>query len=428
MAGSNTPGLYGKLPVRGDFVSRRLPADFVQTWDAWLQDALSTSRDQLGAEWLEAYLLSPIWRFVLSPGNCGPTAWAGILMPSVDKVNRHFPLTVAVSIDQQNALPSLFVTAASWFGKLEHLALSALEDALNLDDFDRHLQEQALEVPSRTKERHTVRDDATETNRDAAFHIEMGNLEQISDACLQLSAGLLAKFLPVHSLWATRGSESERVKPSLQVKPCLLVYDGLPPATVYSELMTGQWKQHAWRDQTLVPFAAFGAEERESVAFAEQIDDKRIRRMRWQSCARTTAGKLRKMNEDAYLERPEIGLWAVADGMGGHEAGDVASQAIVTALDAIPGSDDLENLAANVAACLHQVNAELIAMAGNISPGQIIGSTVVVMLAVGHHCASIWVGDSRLYCYRDGVLSQLTRDHSLTAELSYKGVFTEEES
>ena len=146
MSARNVPGLYGKLPILGDFLSRRLPARFVQTWDTWLQEALSTSRKQLGAEWLEIYLYSPIWRFILSPGNCGPTAWAGILMPSVDKVNRYFPFTLAVSINEQNAYPSLFVAAAPWFDKLEQLALSALEDNVNLDEFDRHLQEQTLDI------------------------------------------------------------------------------------------------------------------------------------------------------------------------------------------------------------------------------------------------------------------------------------------
>ena len=112
MSAQHIPGFYGKLPILGDFLSRRLPAGFVQTWDTWLQEALSTSKQQLSAEWLESYLYSPIWRFILSAGACGPTAWAGILLPSVDKVNRCFPFTIAVSIDAQHACPALFVAAA----------------------------------------------------------------------------------------------------------------------------------------------------------------------------------------------------------------------------------------------------------------------------------------------------------------------------
>jgi type VI secretion system protein ImpM len=415
----NAPGVYGKLPVLGDFISRRLPARFVQTWDAWLQEALSTSRQQLATEWLEIYLYSPIWRFILSAGNCGPTAWAGVLMPSVDRVNRYFPLTLAVSIAAQNALPSLFVAAASWFDKLEQLALSALEDEVNLDDFDRHLQEQILDIPVPTPGRHAFRDDPAATRNDMVFQVAMENPDQVANACLQLSADLLATFLPVHSLWTTSGSE--------RMSPALLAYAGLPPVAAYAELLTGQWQQDIRRNQSLASFAFPTLEGQEAVASREQKGDNNVGQMRWHSWACSTVGKLRKINEDGYLERPEIGLWAVADGMGGHQAGDVASQTIVNALAGVPASDTLETLMTHVIACLQQVNAELLNMANEFGPGQIIGSTVVVMLAVAHQYASIWVGDSRLYCYRNGVLSQLTHDHSLTAELSQEGISTEVE-
>ena len=210
------------------------------------------------------------------------------------------------------------------------------------------------------------------------------------------------------------------------MSPSLLVYDGLPPAAAYAALLTGRWQQDAWRNQRLATFSLPEPERQESVASREQTGDKNVRRMLWRSCACSTVGKVRKINEDAYLERPEIGLWAVADGMGGHKAGHVASQAIVNALTSIPASENLETLTTNVITCLQKVNGELLTMANEFGPGQIIGSTVVVMLAVGHHYASIWVGDSRLYCYRNGVLSQLTHDHSLTAELSRQGMCTEE--
>ena len=92
-------GFYGKLPMVGDFVSRRLPNDFISSWDSWLQSAIAASREELGDDWLKNYLTSPIWRFLLSPGLCGNQAVAGIMMPSVDRVGRYYPLTVAVQIN-----------------------------------------------------------------------------------------------------------------------------------------------------------------------------------------------------------------------------------------------------------------------------------------------------------------------------------------
>jgi len=93
-----TPGFYGKVPGLGDFVSRRLPQAFIDPWDVWLQAAIASSRQQLGEQWLDIYLTSPLWRYALSPGSCGARGWAGVLMPSVDRVGRYFPLTIAVAL------------------------------------------------------------------------------------------------------------------------------------------------------------------------------------------------------------------------------------------------------------------------------------------------------------------------------------------
>jgi type VI secretion system protein ImpM len=89
----NKPGFYGKIPARGDFVSRGLANSFLSTWDQWLQSALLASKEQLGDQWLDFYLTSPIWHFVLSAGICDQNVWAGILMPSVDKVGRYGSIT-----------------------------------------------------------------------------------------------------------------------------------------------------------------------------------------------------------------------------------------------------------------------------------------------------------------------------------------------
>ena len=106
--GAAKAGFYGKLPARGDFVSRRLPRSFVEPWDAWLQQGFASSRDHLGDGWLEAYLTSPIWRFVLAPGVCGPAGVAGVVMPSVDSVGRYFPLTIAQPTERATGEPPCF--------------------------------------------------------------------------------------------------------------------------------------------------------------------------------------------------------------------------------------------------------------------------------------------------------------------------------
>jgi type VI secretion system protein ImpM len=115
------PGYYGKVPAHGDFVSRGLPRSFIDPWDSWLQEAINTSRQQLADSWLNYYLTSPLYRFVLSPGICGQHSWQGVLMPSVDKIGRYFPLTVGL-IDKQNINPFIVLqTRNNWFASVEKL-------------------------------------------------------------------------------------------------------------------------------------------------------------------------------------------------------------------------------------------------------------------------------------------------------------------
>ena len=88
-------GFYGKLPARGDFVRAGLPRDFTDRWDEWLQSVLAGSRALMGEAWLPAFLEAPVWRFALPAGMCGERAVLGLMLPSVDRAGRYFPLTFA---------------------------------------------------------------------------------------------------------------------------------------------------------------------------------------------------------------------------------------------------------------------------------------------------------------------------------------------
>jgi protein phosphatase len=141
---------------------------------------------------------------------------------------------------------------------------------------------------------------------------------------------------------------------------------------------------------------------------------------RWTSGSRSDAGLVRRVNEDACLDQPERGLWAVADGMGGHTVGDLASRMAVEALSDVRASRSLEEFVATTEARLQTVNQRLRAEAAARKVKR-IGSTVAVLLACEGYCAYLWAGDSRIYLYRRGRLTQLTRDHSLLEELRARG-------
>jgi serine/threonine protein phosphatase PrpC len=138
--------------------------------------------------------------------------------------------------------------------------------------------------------------------------------------------------------------------------------------------------------------------------------------------AKTHVGCRRKLNEDAVLACLDRRLWAVADGMGGHEAGEVASAMVVEALSRC--SDGAEQ----ALAALDDVNARLVEMGKTGANGGTIGSTVVGLVAKGESFTCFWAGDSRAYRARDGKLTRLTRDHSLVQDLVDAGMISEREA
>ena len=125
MAGSW--GAFGKIPAMGDFLRSETPAGFVETWDAWLQGAMLSARRSLGERWQECYFSAPIWRFTLAQGLAGRLPVIGILMPSVDRVGRQFPLTLMAPLPQGAPVLLTHLAADAAFARLEELALEALE-------------------------------------------------------------------------------------------------------------------------------------------------------------------------------------------------------------------------------------------------------------------------------------------------------------
>lgn len=148
----------------------------------------------------------------------------------------------------------------------------------------------------------------------------------------------------------------------------------------------------------------------------------------WHSACLTDAGKVRNINQDACLDLPELGLWIVADGMGGHEAGEVASQMIVEHCQQINEPHDLNSFITDVQHRLVKVNQSLRVMAGQKFNNATVGSTVVALLVYNKQCAYLWVGDSRIYRLRNNKLEQMTKDHSMIEQYIDEGVMSLEEA
>ena len=147
--------------------------------------------------------------------------------------------------------------------------------------------------------------------------------------------------------------------------------------------------------------------------------------LRLDSVGGTHVGRVRTNNEDSYALRPEIAFWAVADGMGGHEKGEWASAALTEAVAGVTLPADLDGACAAVADMIHAANARMFGEAAE--RGIQMGSTFVALHFSGSAFALFWVGDSRGYVLRDGVLHQLTRDHSQVQAMVDRGLIRPEE-
>jgi serine/threonine protein phosphatase PrpC len=143
----------------------------------------------------------------------------------------------------------------------------------------------------------------------------------------------------------------------------------------------------------------------------------------WQSSAHSNVGNIRTLNEDAFIERPDIQLWAVADGMGGHHGGEIASQLVVDSLKEVGDEfDSLSEYIDNVEDSLISTNIALRRLSKEKYSSRTIGSTVACLMAYNGFIAYLWAGDSRVYRLRDGRLTQLTQDHSEVQRLIDEGM------
>ncbi|MDH4021394.1 MAG: protein phosphatase 2C domain-containing protein [Xanthomonadales bacterium] len=150
--------------------------------------------------------------------------------------------------------------------------------------------------------------------------------------------------------------------------------------------------------------------------------------MTFKSSATTHVGMVRKVNQDSYAERTDIGVWAVADGMGGHEAGEIASATVTDFIKKLEPNDNIEEMLAAVQQSIMDANNQLTEQAASYDSQRVPGSTVVALIINGDRGALVWAGDSRIYRRRDQVVTQLTRDHSHVQDLVEQGVILESEA
>ena len=227
-------GLYGKLPAYGDFIIRHLNSAFTSGWDEWLQQFISASQEQIGEGWLEVYLTSPIWQFVISPGVIDSNMWAGIMMPSVDRVGRYFPISIVQPLPASESAVSFLMSQGDWYDQLETQCLLALDGEIDADELVGTIAQ--IEYASLDQYQATQ-------NLGEAGPIIIGlggdDNSQTERAVPYLLNAILGSGMASFSLWKTAGSEL--------IGPTLFCCQGLPPVSGVAAMLDGQWQLRNWK-------------------------------------------------------------------------------------------------------------------------------------------------------------------------------------
>ena len=231
-------GLYGKLPAYGDFIFRNLNSAFITPWDEWLQHFISGSQEQIGEGWLNIYLTSPIWHFVLSPGVIDNNMWAGLMMPSVDRVGRYFPISIVKPFTSNINPVNFMLKQKDWFNSLERHCLTALNGNIDVDK----LTSLVTEIEVLPQQNYQPTTNLGEMGP-VLFGLAGGDQEQLNDVMPYMLSAALATGLNSYSLWQTAGSEI--------VSPVLFSCQGLPPIGSVASMLDGQWQQRNWK----IPYA-----------------------------------------------------------------------------------------------------------------------------------------------------------------------------
>ena len=359
-------GYFGKIPSHGDFVARNLPRPTSDALDAWTREAVRESQRVLGRDWLDAFLVAPVWRGVAARGLFGPQALALAMMPSVDRVGRYFPLTLAVPLaDHRGSLASLPDRLARWFERAQALALSTLEPDFRRDALDR-----------------------------AVDGLGPGYWFQPS---LRASAHDAARSL----WWVGDGAGGVRA------------FDDLPaPDRFHEVFLDARPGQEPGRapPPAKAPDAPRAAPAPPRAVAATPRAALPTRGLLSVDCAGAALKGVRSaVLTDAFAIGDDDQAMSVVSGIGAHPGLRGAIETVRDALAAIAEPFSMNDLVAEAKGKLGRANAMLIAR-GEPSGATFAASCATLLVQGGRH-AVLWCGTVRCYLLRDGDLTLLTRDH-----------------
>jgi len=225
---------YGKIPTLGDFINRGMPNRMVELWDEWLQESMSASREQLGEDWLDCYLESPVWYFALGAGCIDQRTWLGVLIPSVDRVGRYFPFSILRPLGTTPPLVAMR-TGRAWYSDAEQLALDSLSDEFSSADLEPRLG-RLPDPPGEEIEEGASSNDLGGNGPGRVYLL--GDAPSTNSVLTAIADDSLRQLHPGHCLWWSAGMA--------RVPASLLISSGLPRSTSFASLLDGEYVRDGW--------------------------------------------------------------------------------------------------------------------------------------------------------------------------------------
>jgi type VI secretion system protein ImpM len=401
-------GFFGKLPCNGDFIQYNVSQEWLDPWDHWQQSCVFESRASLGDAWLNAYLTGPIWRFVLSEGACGSGAWAGVIVPSVDRVGRYFPLTVVRQLDSLWNPLDIAVCWAPWFDAIEHCVCGALDTPdLRLDGFISQIGglPDPLDIAVPTHIEGELFRNAGFPSASTQWRVALQSVDH-----LQLDVAVLAyreiyRHLRPVTLWWTAGAE--------RVQSSWLLARGMPAPQSFAAMLDGNWQGSHWTAAN--PGAAHVLPMGEAMAApAQSVPPPAMVAPSMTLGARTRLPTDRPSDVEgnlaAFVVRPEVGLWAVVAPNGDTAVN--ATRTVADALQEVAPAATLTLLAESVRQILLRVSQQL-ADETSRNPLNPVGlANVLAVCRADAECAYISAGDAQVLRVRDGVAQPMIAEHA----------------
>lgn len=369
-------------------MQRRTPQGFVDAWDSWLQECLHASRRQLGERWLDIYLTSPVWRFVLTEGVCSESAYAGVMLPSVDRVGRYFPLTIVSPLEPGTCvLEAACGTGRAWFDAAEELALRALDASdLDVQAFDAELDALpglgACEALGESNQLMELIAQSGFARGGSPWHISM--LGETPQRAVNAFASIeLQKAFRPCALWWTQGSEA--------VQPGWLATSGLPTPSGYVAMLSGQWLEAGWNSVEVA-----GPAPVQTATVSEVIASELPLPVDLHIVAAHPPPRhgQRAPVETRYITRSDTGLWGIVTAADGRDPGARADLIADVVHDLAPQA----TLTARIESARRALDKVL-------APG----TSLILFLAGQTECAVVWSGAAQAVRLRGGDAVELLR-------------------